>query len=118
MRNKISVLTGLLVGFAICLAAQENPKPPVSLPPPAAASPEPADSVSIQQDVEYGVQGGEKLLLDVYQPAEPGSKPRPVVVPVSLVMLDDGHTFRSPEARRRLVFETLAFFNQYLDGDR
>jgi len=30
--------------------------------------------------VQYGVAGGEKLLLDLYQPAAPSSKPRPAVV--------------------------------------
>ncbi len=35
-------------------------------------------------------------------------------VPASLVKVDDAHTFRTPEARRQLAFETLAFFNRYL----
>ena len=54
--------------------------PAASSSPPAARSPESADPVSTQQDVEYGAQGGEKLLLDIYQPAEPGCKPRPAIV--------------------------------------
>ena len=72
-------MAGVLLGCA-CLAAQQSPNAPVSSSPPAATSPEPADPVSTQHDVEYGVQGGEKLLLDVYQPAAPGSRPRPAVV--------------------------------------
>jgi acetyl esterase/lipase len=35
-------------------------------------------------------------------------------VPASFVKLDDGHTFRDPESRRRLAMETLTFFNHYL----
>lgn len=35
-------------------------------------------------------------------------------VPASFVKVDDAHTFRSPEARRQLAVETLAFFNRYL----
>jgi hypothetical protein len=35
-------------------------------------------------------------------------------VPVSLVLMNDGHTFRTPEARRQLAIETLEFFNRYL----
>lgn len=35
-------------------------------------------------------------------------------VPVSLVKVEDGHTFRAPEARRQLAIETLAFYRKYL----
>ena len=35
-------------------------------------------------------------------------------VPVSLVKVEDGHTFQAPESRRRLAMETLAFFHEYL----
>jgi len=35
-------------------------------------------------------------------------------VPVSLVKVNDVHTFQAPESRRQLAFETLAFFNRYL----
>jgi acetyl esterase/lipase len=71
--------TSLLIGCSIWLAPQETPHPPASEIPPAATNPEPAE-VSVQQDIEYGVQGGEKLLLDLYQPAGPASRPRPGVV--------------------------------------
>jgi dipeptidyl aminopeptidase/acylaminoacyl peptidase len=37
-------------------------------------------------------------------------------VPVTFIKVDDGHTFRKPEARRQLAVETLAFFNRYLEG--
>ena len=35
-------------------------------------------------------------------------------VSVTLIKIDDGHTFQTSEARRRLVMETLMFFNRYL----
>jgi dipeptidyl aminopeptidase/acylaminoacyl peptidase len=35
-------------------------------------------------------------------------------VPVTLIKIDDGHTFQSPEARHRLAAETLMFFDRYL----
>ncbi len=35
-------------------------------------------------------------------------------VPVSFVKVNDVHTFQTPEARRQLAIETLAFFNHYL----
>jgi dipeptidyl aminopeptidase/acylaminoacyl peptidase len=35
-------------------------------------------------------------------------------VPVSFVKIDAGHVFDTPLAKRRLVSETLAFFNHYL----
>ena len=35
-------------------------------------------------------------------------------VPVSLVKVDDAHTFQTPEARRQLAMETVSFFNRYL----
>ena len=34
----------------------------------------------MHSDIVYGTAGGEKLLLDVYEPAEPAKKPRPAVV--------------------------------------
>jgi acetyl esterase/lipase len=73
-------LASFLLGIAICLAAQLNPHPSGLPMPPAPASPETSNSGSVQQDVPYGVQGGEKLLLDIYQPGAPDSKPRPVIV--------------------------------------
>lgn len=35
-------------------------------------------------------------------------------VPASLIKVNDGHTFESPEVRRQLAMETLAFFRRYL----
>jgi acetyl esterase/lipase len=36
-------------------------------------------------------------------------------VPVELVKIDDGHTFRTPEARRELALKSLVFFEHNLD---
>lgn len=80
MLKKCLSLTSLLLAIAVSLVAQQNPHPPTLPTPSVAASPEAADSVSVQKDVPYGVQGGEKLLLDIYQPSEAGSRPRPAVV--------------------------------------
>jgi acetyl esterase/lipase len=74
-RNLLLII--LLLGHAISLAAQQNPQPPASHTTPGSPS---AEDVSVLQDVEYGVQGGEKLLLDLYQPADRGSRPRPAIV--------------------------------------
>lgn len=35
-------------------------------------------------------------------------------VPVSFVKVDAGHVFESPEAKKQLAIQTLAFFNRYL----
>lgn len=35
-------------------------------------------------------------------------------VPVTFVKVDDAHTFQTPEARKRLALESLAFFKRYL----
>jgi len=77
---KKCLLLSLFLGCAICLAAQLNPRPPTLPAPRAAENPLSSDQVSLHQDVEYGVQGGEKLLLDIYEPSESSSRPRPAVV--------------------------------------
>jgi acetyl esterase/lipase len=78
--KKKLLLVGLLFGCAVYSAAQINSHS-LALPTPRAAENSMASGeVSLQQDVEYGVQGGEKLLLDIYQPIESGSWPRPAAV--------------------------------------
>jgi acetyl esterase/lipase len=74
------LLASLLLGCAVYLPAQMNPHGPALPAPGASENPLSSGDVSLQQDVAYGVQGGEKLLLDIYQPAESGSKPRAAVV--------------------------------------
>jgi acetyl esterase/lipase len=71
---------GLLFACGTYLAARQVPHTADSSAASTASHAEPAASVSLQQDVEYGIQGGEKLLLDIYQPGEPSSKPRLAIV--------------------------------------
>jgi acetyl esterase/lipase len=78
--KKCLLLASLFFGCAVYLSAQLNSRQPALPTPRATENPVTPDQVSLQQDVEYGVQGGEKLLLDVYQPAESGSRARPAVV--------------------------------------
>src|SRR5580700_7572569 len=74
------LLAGLIPGSAAHLSAQQTQQPPASSSRPPTANPDAGDSVSIERDVQYGVQGGEKLLLDIYEPAFPSASPRPAVV--------------------------------------
>ena len=67
-----------ILSFAALLSAQQSRRP---LPPdPAPHDSVPSGAVSVQQDVPYGEAGGEKLLLDLYLPADNGSRPRPAIV--------------------------------------
>jgi acetyl esterase/lipase len=60
------------------------------------------------------VHGTRDENVPIAQSEELADRLRAAGVPVSLVKVDDAHTFQTPEARRRLAFETLAFFNRYL----
>jgi acetyl esterase/lipase len=72
---------GLLLGSGMHLTAQQSPHKPLITAPPAATRSETGDTVSLQQDVEYGVQDREKLLLDIYRPSQSfSSRPRPAIV--------------------------------------
>ena len=48
------------------------------------------------------------------QAQELADKLKQAGVPVKFVTVEDVHTFQTPEARKRLVLETAAFFTQYL----
>ena len=52
--------------------------------------------------------------IPMSQPQELYDKLKAVGVPVSFLKVNDGHTFRTPEARRELAVESQAFFNRYL----
>lgn len=68
-----SVLPVLLLAITLCSAAQQSS-------PPGAGPSQPAASVAVQSDITYGTVNGQKLLLDIYQPAAAASKPRPAIV--------------------------------------
>lgn len=60
------------------------------------------------------VHGTEDQDVPISQAQELFEKLQSAGVPVSLIKVDDVHTFHTPEARRRLAIETLTFFNRYL----
>lgn len=60
------------------------------------------------------IQGTQDKFVPPSQSQELYDKLHAAGVPVTLVKLDDGHMFTTPEARRQLALETLKFFNQYL----
>lgn len=60
------------------------------------------------------VHGTQDEDVPIAQSEELAQKLQAAGVPVSLVKVDDAHTFRTPEARRELAIQTLAFFNRYL----
>ena len=60
------------------------------------------------------VHGTEDQNVSIAQAQELFDKLQAAGVPASFVKVDEGHTFRTPEARRQLAVETLAFFNRYL----
>jgi acetyl esterase/lipase len=79
MSKTTFLLAALFIGTAMQAGPQQNQPPAPSNPPPA-VYPEKTNEVSIQQDVEYGSPGGQKLLLDIYQPTESSAKPRPAII--------------------------------------
>jgi acetyl esterase/lipase len=60
------------------------------------------------------VHGTQDQSVSMDQPQELYEKLKAAGVPVSFVKVDDVHTFRTPEGRRRLAIETLEFFNRVL----
>jgi acetyl esterase/lipase len=60
------------------------------------------------------VHGTQDQDVPISQAEELFEKLQSAAAPVSLIKVDDVHTFRTPDARRRLATETLAFFNRYL----
>jgi len=73
-------LAALLMGIVIYPAAQQNSRSATPEAPATGTTAQSGEQVSVQHDVEYGVAGGEKLLLDLYLPAENGTRPRPAIV--------------------------------------
>jgi acetyl esterase/lipase len=60
------------------------------------------------------VHGTHDESVPISQAQELFEKLQAAGVPVSFVKVDDGHTFQTPEAKRQLAVEALAFFNRYL----
>jgi acetyl esterase/lipase len=67
----------VISGVVVLGTAQQGSHPSPSIPTSAGPS---LGSVTVQQDIPYGDAGGQKLLLDLYLPAENGSHPRPAIV--------------------------------------
>lgn len=59
-------------------------------------------------------QGTQDEDVPMTQPQELYEKLQAAGVPVSFIKVNDGHTFQTADARRRLAIETLTFFNRYL----
>jgi len=60
------------------------------------------------------VHGTQDTDIPISQAQELFDKLHEAKVQVELVKIEDGHTFRAPEARERLASETFLFFNRYL----
>jgi acetyl esterase/lipase len=60
------------------------------------------------------LQGTHDESVALAQAQELADKLKEAKVPVQLIMVDDGHTFEKPENRRRVAFESEAFFNANL----
>jgi acetyl esterase/lipase len=60
------------------------------------------------------VHGSRDESIPVAQAQELADKLKQAKVPTKLVVVNDVHTFETPEARKRLVLETRDFFTEYL----
>lgn len=69
-----------LLGARLCLAAQQRAGAPAARSPSPVATTSNTQSVAVQENVPYALVNGQPLLLDVYLPAGPASRPRPAVV--------------------------------------
>ena len=74
----------------------------------------PADHVSKQDAPFLIVHGTQDGSVPIAQAQELFEKLQAAGVPVGFIKVDDAHTFRTPEARRQLALETLAFFHRNL----
>ncbi len=74
----------------------------------------PAFHVSKSDSPFLIVHGTGDQQVPIAQSEELADKLKQAGVPVRFVTVDDVHTFRTPEARRRLALESLAFFTEYL----
>jgi acetyl esterase/lipase len=74
----------------------------------------PADHVSKQDAPFLIVHGTQDGSVPIAQAQELFEKLQAAGVPVAFIKVDDAHTFRTPQARRQLALETLAFFQRNL----
>src|ERR1700733_3092268 len=74
----------------------------------------PAFHVSKNDSPFLIVHGTQDVEVPLAQSQELADKLNQAGVPVKFVTVDDVHTFKTPEARKRLALETLTFFMQYL----
>lgn len=64
------------------------------------------------------VHGTEDNNVPIARAEELYEKLQAAGVPASFIKVNDGHTFRTPEARHELAVESYAFFKQYLVGGK
>jgi acetyl esterase/lipase len=76
----------------------------------------PAFHISKQDAPFLIVHGTQDESVPLSQSRELSDKLQSAGVPVSLITVNDAHTFQTPEARRQLAIQTLAFFDRYLAG--
>jgi acetyl esterase/lipase len=80
MTKRALIVTMVALGIAAAVGAQTSPLKPreasAQMPTNAAANP----LSSVQQDVPYSTAGDHPLMLDIYEPSEQSSAPRPAVV--------------------------------------
>jgi len=60
------------------------------------------------------IHGTQDDIVPMSQAEEFYDKLQKAGVPVELIKIDDGHTFTTPEAKRRMAFASLMFFDKYL----
>lgn len=60
------------------------------------------------------IHGSHDEEVPIAQAQELADKLKQAKVPVNFITMDEGHTFRTEDAKRRLAFESEEFFKQYL----
>lgn len=81
MRCGCGLLLAVLFGTnALPLLGQQTNQATPAQHSQSAASAASGSGVLVQNDVQYGVAAGQKLLLDIYLPASTAARPRPAVV--------------------------------------
>ncbi len=78
--RKTFFFAGALLATGILLEAQQPGRAPLPHPPQPATNSSPSEAVSVLENVQYGLQNGQRLLLDVYQPPSHPDHPRPAII--------------------------------------